>query len=134
MRSKSECRKSKVLLVKGRAEALPFRDHYFDTLVTAWTLCSIDDIEGALREFRRVLQPRGKLLFIEHGRSSEDTVTKWQDLRLPVTMAVSGGCRINRPIEKLLRNAGFQVLHMTTHYAGVLKPFVFMYEGCAVNP
>jgi len=56
-------------LIEGSAEALPLEDKSIDTVVTTWTLCTIPDVNAALREMRRVLKPSGALLFVEHGRS-----------------------------------------------------------------
>ena len=120
----------RVTLVRGRAERLPFADHVFDTVVTTWTLCSVDDVAFALLEVRRTLKPSGKLLFLEHGRSADHLVVGLQDFLTPVTK-LSSGCRINRPIAKLLREAGFKINCLRTRYAGRMKPFVYMYEGCA---
>src|SRR5579871_5169813 len=49
------------------AEKLPFANSSFDTVVSTWTLCSIADIDQALREIHRVMKPEGRFLFIEHG-------------------------------------------------------------------
>ena len=56
-----------VRLLRGRAEALPARSATFDTVVTNWTLCSLPDLEGGLREIRRVLKPSGRFLFLEQS-------------------------------------------------------------------
>ena len=119
-----------VCLIQGQAEYLPFPDHAFDTIVTTWTLCSINNVGLALREAHRTLKPNGKLLFLEHGRSTDHIVVKLQHILTPLTK-LSGGCRINRPIAELLQNAGFEIENLRTRYAGSLKPFVYMYEGCA---
>src|SRR6185436_5415895 len=50
---------------------LPFEAASFDTLVTTFTLCSIDEVDAALAEMRRVLRPDGRYLFLEHGRSDD---------------------------------------------------------------
>lgn len=118
-----------VHLVQGRAEELPFPDHEFNTIVTTWTLCSINNIALALQEIRRTLKPCGELLFLEHGRSADNVIVRLQDAFTPLTK-LSSGCRINRPIAELLQDAGFEIT-LRTRYAGILKPFVYMYEGCA---
>src|SRR5216683_2289720 len=53
-----------VSLVRAGGERLPFVDAVFDTVVTTWTLCSIADPVAALIEARRVLKPRGSLVFV----------------------------------------------------------------------
>src|SRR5262245_35942019 len=42
-----------VELLEASAEAVPLEDESVDTVVTTWTLCSIPDVERALREARR---------------------------------------------------------------------------------
>jgi ubiquinone/menaquinone biosynthesis C-methylase UbiE len=64
-------------LIVGTAEAIPLVDQSIDTVVTTWAMCSIPDIDKALREMRRVLKPNGRLLFVEHGRAPEPRVRWW---------------------------------------------------------
>jgi ubiquinone/menaquinone biosynthesis C-methylase UbiE len=59
-------------------ERLPFEDGSFDCVVSTFTLCSIEEVAGAVREAYRVLKAGGKLLFLEHGLSPELNVQKWQ--------------------------------------------------------
>jgi ubiquinone/menaquinone biosynthesis C-methylase UbiE len=102
-------------LVEGSAEALPFADASVDTVVTTWTLCTIPDVAAALAEVRRVLRPGGALLFIEHGRAPEPNVARWQDRLDPLWSRLAGGCHLNRPIDRLLREAGFRAAHPQFH-------------------
>jgi ubiquinone/menaquinone biosynthesis C-methylase UbiE len=53
-------------LREGDAEALPFPDSSFDTVVCALSLCSIPDPGKAIAEMARVLKPGGKLLLLDH--------------------------------------------------------------------
>jgi len=55
-------------LVRGRAEALPFAAGAFDFLSLGFALRHVDDLESVLREFRRVLNPGGRLLVLEITR------------------------------------------------------------------
>lgn len=89
---------------------LPFEDDSFDTVVTTWTLCSIGNVESAVREIGRVLKPTGSYLFLEHGRSTSPKVARQQDLLAPVVRAVGAGCRMNRQIDRLISEAGLQVV------------------------
>ena len=61
-------------LRQGDAQALPFREAAFDTVVCTFSLCTIPDERRALAEARRVLRPGGLLLLVEHVRSPNPVV------------------------------------------------------------
>ncbi len=118
-------------ILEGSAESIPMRDASVDTVVTTWTLCSIPDVTAALREMRRVLKPGGQLLFVEHGLAPEEGIRQWQHRLTPLWKGIAGGCHLDRPIADLVRNAGFEIVHMETGYMPGPKPMTFMYEGSA---
>ena len=89
---------------------LPFDDNTFDSAVTTLTLCSIADVGAALAEIRRLLKPDGRYVFLEHGRSDDPRVAKRQDFFNPVQKIVACGCNMNRPIDQLVQDAGFEIL------------------------
>jgi ubiquinone/menaquinone biosynthesis C-methylase UbiE len=120
-----------VSLVAGSAEQMPVDDRSVDTVVTSWTLCSVTNAAGALREMRRVLKPDGQLLFVEHGQAPEESVRRWQDRLTPVWKRIGGGCHLNRPIRSLIENAGFAVAQIETGYMKGPRWLTFMYEGRA---
>jgi ubiquinone/menaquinone biosynthesis C-methylase UbiE len=83
-------------VVDAGAEALPFEDASFDTVVATLVLCTIPDPAAALGEVARVLKADGRLLFIEHVRSTEQGTARWQD-RLERPWGWFGrGCHPNR--------------------------------------
>jgi ubiquinone/menaquinone biosynthesis C-methylase UbiE len=98
-----------VRMVEASAEQLPFEDGEFDTVVSTLVLCSVEDQDRALAEIRRVLQPDGRFLFIEHVRSDEPRLARWQD-RLEKPWRVIGmGCHPNRRTLERIEAAGFDV-------------------------
>src|SRR5690349_10408659 len=65
-----------VTVLRAPAEALPFDDAAFDTVVSTLTLCAVDDQRRAVGELRRVLRPGGRLLFVEHLRAEDEGVAR----------------------------------------------------------
>ena len=118
-------------IMEGSAESIPMRDASVDTVVTTWTLCTIPDVTAALREVRRVLKPGGQLLFVEHGLAPEERIRQWQHRLTPLWKGIAGGCHLDRPIADLVRNAGFEIVHMEIGHMPGPKPMTFMYEGSA---
>ena len=94
---------------KGIAEALPFENASFDTVLSTFTLCSVQDQAMALSEARRVLKPSGRLLFLEHGLSPDAAPRKWQHRVEPVWKHIAGGCHLTRPVTDAVLSAGFSV-------------------------
>ncbi len=120
-----------VTLIEGSAEAMAFECRSFDTVVTTWSLCTIPDAGRALAEVRRVLRLGGALLFVEHGRAPERTVARWQDRLDPFWTRIAGGCHLNRPIDTLLRDAGFHFDTLSTMRVPGPSTHTFLFEGRA---
>jgi ubiquinone/menaquinone biosynthesis C-methylase UbiE len=113
-------------------EQLPFENASFDSVVCTWTLCSIPDAGRALRECTRVLRPGGRFFFVEHGRADSPSVRKWQDRLTPLQKLIGGGCHLNRPMDALVRDNGFQVETLEKFYLrGEPKIGGFLYRGVA---
>ena len=96
-------------VVRAPAEALPFPDGSFDTVVCTLVLCTVRDQQSALAEVARVLAPGGQLLFLEHVRADEPRVARWQDRITPVWRRIGHGCHPNRSTLQAIQAAGFSV-------------------------
>jgi len=114
-------------------QSLPLADGTVDHVLTTWTLCTIPDVRAALGEIRRVLRPGGALHFLEHGRSAEPNVARWQDRVTPVQRRIGGGCHLNRPIDQLVAGSGLAIGELTTYYIRGPKVVGYMYEGLATK-
>lgn len=109
-----------VELVEGDAQALPFEDDSFESAVTSFVFCSVPDPVQGLRELRRVLQPRGQLLMLEHVLSEKPvihTLMKWFDF-VPYRV---WGAHINRQTVENVRIAGFEPVEDTDLSLDIIK-------------
>ena len=116
-------RAPRVLLVVGSAEALPFRDAAFDTVLSGLVFCSVPDAGQGLREVRRVLRPDGQLRMLEHVRSTQAWKARLQDLLQPAWTRITGGCHPNRDTERAVETGGFQIEDQSRRAKGTMRRF-----------
>jgi SAM-dependent methyltransferase len=124
----------KVRVEDGTAEALPFENASFDTVVCTFTLCSVCTPTVALSEARRVLKPSGRLLFCEHGLAPDPDVAKWQRRIEPVWKRIAGGCHLTRPISGTIAAAGFRLEGVERMYVPRTPRFAGWNEWGAALP
>lgn len=110
-------------VVKAPAEDLPFDDDSFDVAISTLVLCGVDNQPRALSELRRVLRPGGRLIFIEHVRSEEPGLARWQD-RLNGFNRLVACCDCNRRTLDAINAAGFDVTEVEHTSLEKVPPFV----------
>jgi ubiquinone/menaquinone biosynthesis C-methylase UbiE len=96
-------------VIEAPAEDLPFDDGSFDAVVATLVFCTVEDPLRAVAEARRVLVEGGRLLFLEHIRSSSRRLSWWQDRLERPWGFFAGGCHPNRATDQLLAGAGFWI-------------------------
>jgi ubiquinone/menaquinone biosynthesis C-methylase UbiE len=102
-------RAPRAALVCASAEALPFADGVFETVMSGLVFCSVTDVPTALGECTRILRPGGRLQMLEHVRASRGWLARFQDLIQPLWTRLAGGCHPNRDTEAAVRAAGFLI-------------------------
>ena len=113
-------------------EELPFEDESFDSVVSTFTLCSIHNIDKALKDIYRMLKPDGKFFFQEDGLANNPEIRKWQNRINPFQKVWADGCNLNRNIKLLIENAGFNITEYKNYFLEKgPKTHTFMYEGIA---
>ncbi len=117
--------------IRGSAQNIPREDASFDTVVSTSTLCSIKEVEKALKEMFRVLKPGGLLLFAEHGLAPDASLARHQNRLNPWWKRISGGCNLNRNIPALLKDAGFITDGLEEGYQEGWKATSYHYWGAA---
>ncbi|MGG6293283.1 class I SAM-dependent methyltransferase [Leptolyngbya sp. AN02str] len=114
-------------------EQLPMADASFDSVVSTWTLCSIANVEQALREIHRVLKPGGRFFFIEHGLSKDPGIQTWQNRLTPLQKVIGDGCHLNRNIRDLIAQQ-FDTVTIDEFYGeGLPKVAGYLYQGVATK-
>jgi ubiquinone/menaquinone biosynthesis C-methylase UbiE len=104
----------------GDAQALPFPDGSFDTVVCTLALCSIPDERKAIYEARRVLRSGGHFVYLEHVRSPVLAVRAVQRAFDALSVRFEGDHLLREPLDQL-RAAGFEVLTLERSKLGIIE-------------
>ena len=110
-------------LRQGDAHNLPFEDASFDTVLCTFSLCNIPDEGRAVAEMKRVLRPGGKLLLVDHVRSTKKVFFWLQRAVEPISVMIDGDHQTRRPLEHV-RAEGFDVIDTQRFKAGVVERVV----------
>ncbi len=115
-------------------EKIPLDDSSVDSVVLTYTLCTISDWRAAMEQIYRVLKPRGKLLFCEHGRSPDSSVESLQNKLNPVWSKLFGGCNLNRTVINNIEETGFKIEWNENMYMNKFAKFAtYMSFGSAIK-
>ena len=108
--ARADASSAPITVSADHAESLGVADASFDTVVTTLVLCSVNDLDGALAEIRRVLRPGGKLIFLEHvGAVAGSSRRKWQGRMEPLWKRLFGNCHLTRDPAEAIERAGFSI-------------------------
>jgi phosphatidylethanolamine/phosphatidyl-N-methylethanolamine N-methyltransferase len=105
-RRRAERLGTRVSLQVADAQALPYPDATFDTVVATFVFCTTPDPLRALREARRVLVPGGRILLLEHVASRRPIVRRLLRWFGILTSRLCAD-HVDRETVALVRHAGF---------------------------
>lgn len=106
-------------VVNANAGQLPFEDDTFDTIVATLVLCTIPDVDKALKEIKRVCKPEGTILVFEHVKMDDRFLAALQGLLTPFWKRICDGCCLNRDTITCLKMNGFSFIKMRKYYKGL---------------
>lgn len=112
-----------VTLRLGDAMAIDAADGSFDTVVFCLVLCTVPDDRRALLEAARVLRPGGRLLAVEHVRSSNAVVRFVERLWDPIAFRRYGDHVLRDPVDHLA-SAGFSIDSLDRRRLGIVERLV----------
>lgn len=104
----------------GDAHHLPFEEGSFDSVVCTFSLCNIPDVDQAVAEMKRVLRPGGKLILVDHIRSSVKPVYWLQKAMEFFSLRTDGDHITRRPLDQV-RSNGFDVREQERFRWGIVE-------------
>src|SRR5829696_7815855 len=107
-------------LRESDAQELPFPDASFDTVVCTLSLCNIPNDRRAIAEMKRVLRAGGRLLLLDHVRTSSKVCLSVQRVLEPLSWRFACDHLLRRPLEHVLAE-GFEVEQRERYKAGIVE-------------
>jgi len=115
-------------------ERLPFDNNRFDCVVTTFTMCSVVDPRQALQEIVRVLKPKGRFFFLEHGLSPDPAIQQRQRRLNWLQSLIGDGCKLDRNMKELISAHAFNPVDVEEFYLEKMpKTHGYMYRGIATK-
>jgi ubiquinone/menaquinone biosynthesis C-methylase UbiE len=107
----------------GDAHKLPFADESFDSVLCTFSLCNIPDVDLAVSEMKRVLKPGGRLILVDHIRSSVKPVYWFQKALELLSLRYEGDHQTRRPLDQV-RAHDFDIEERERFKLGVVERLV----------
>jgi ubiquinone/menaquinone biosynthesis C-methylase UbiE len=117
-----------VAFKEGDAQEIPFADGTFDTVVCTYAMCSVLDEARTISEMKRVLKPGGRLILVDHIRSSFKPIFWVQRLVELVSSRRDGEYQTRRPLLQV-NAAGFDIVASNRLRAGIIERLVAVKPG-----
>lgn len=120
-------------LKEGDAQNLPFADDSFDTVVCTYALCSVPDEARTISEMKRVLRPGGRLILVDHVRSTVKPIYLLQRAYEFIPSRTKGECMTRRPALHAMRD-DFGIKAHDRLRAGIIERLVAVSPASSEGP
>ena len=118
--------------INGTAEDMSgIEDNSIDVVISTHVLCSVSDVKRCLKEIRRVLQPNGRFIYVEHVSyelgSIQHKIQTWVEY---VWKLFNDDCRLTLQTSQYIRDADFrsideQSLVVKELLISLIRPHIF---------
>ncbi|MDD5211082.1 MAG: methyltransferase domain-containing protein [Sulfuricurvum sp.] len=110
-------------LIEMDIEEMSFLDESFDTIVSTFVFCTVPHPEKGLSELYRVLKPGGRVVFLEHMKSSSKWLNGFLWVMDKITTPLLGTSML-RETQKEIEKAGFTILSSENKVFDILRLIV----------
>ena len=115
----------KAFIQKGNAERMPFQNDFFEAVVVSFVFCSVDSVEKAVQETKRVLKKGGKLILLEHIKSDNKFILAIQGILTQIQALFLIECHLNRDPRSFIQNDSFQIIKGKI-YPNSFEPYLYL--------
>ncbi len=122
IQKKARC---KLFIQETRAERLQHEDGYFDTVIASFVLCSVASLDNTLDEINRVLKKGGKLIIIEHIKSSHSLTRAFQKVLTLILSLLSKDCHLDRDPRYFLQKDRFYIISEKV-FSNSFEPYLYL--------
>jgi ubiquinone/menaquinone biosynthesis C-methylase UbiE len=112
-----------VELLEADAQDLPFSNSSVDTVVCTYALCSVPDDARVVSEMRRVLKRGGRLILVDHVRSTSPPLFWLQWLYEFIPRRTKGEFMTRRPAQHV-KATDFEIVDHDRLRAGIVERMV----------
>lgn len=105
------------------AEALDYPDGSFQTVISTFVFCTVPHPMKGLTEIRRVLEPGGKAVFLEHMRSRNPLLNIFLYAANIFTKPILGTSMV-RMTQQNIQKAGFEISSVENHIFDIVRLMV----------
>ena len=112
-----------VELLEADAQDLPFPNNSVDTVVCTYALCSVPDDARVVSEMGRVLKPGGRLILVDHVRSTSPPLFWLQWLYEFIPRRTKGEFMTRRPAQHVI-TTDFEIVDHDRLRAGIVERVV----------